>query len=188
MQAFRAILLPLLLTSAALAAADAPELSILPESLTATAFRSFGQVVEAPADMKPTIENAILSYWGGLAKMRFHEDMEFGLFTVKARTHEVAELERHMKTPELLVGLSGDYVLVVAPHAVPKAGVAYPDPAKVKAFLVPRGKALLLAKGTWHALPFPKDPQAEFLVGFRNGTARKDLTLRPFKNRDVIKF
>lgn len=169
-------------------AGAAPEVRVTVEPLTKQAFRPFGELVEVPEGMKPSIENAILSYWGGLAKARFHEEMEFGLFRVKARAHDVAEMERHAKTPELLLGLSSDYVLLVAPRSGPRAGGAHPDVAKVRAFQVPKGKALLLARGTWHALPFPGEKQGEFLVGFRNLTATRDLTLKAFKDRAVVKF
>lgn len=169
-------------------AGAAPVLTLSVEPLTKQAFKGFGELVEVPEGMKPTIENAILSYWGGLAKARFHEEMEFGLFTAKAREHDVAEMERHVKTPELLVGLTSDYVLIVAPRSAPKAGVARPVAAKARAFQVPRGKALLLARGTWHALPFPTESEGQFLVGFRNMTATRDLALRPFKDRAVVKF
>ena len=53
-------------------AGAAPVLTLQVEPLTKQAFKAFGELVEVPEGMKPTVENAILSYWGGLAKARFH--------------------------------------------------------------------------------------------------------------------
>jgi ureidoglycolate hydrolase len=166
-------------------AAGLPVVSVAPEPLTAAGFRQFGEVIEVPGSATPTIETGILRYWGGLAKARIHEQIEFGLFTVKAREREVAEMERHARTPEFLVSLSGEFLLAVAPASV---GTAAPQAAKVRVFIVKPGQAVLLSKATWHALPFPKADEGLFVVAFREATATRDLKVKPFKGREVVKF
>ncbi len=162
--------------------------SVLPEPLTTKAFGPFGQIVAVPEKSPPTVENAIWKYWGGLAKTRIHKGIEFGMFKAKARLHEIAEMERHRWSPELLVSIDSDFYLAVAPYVRPKAGRARPDAAKVKVFIVKRGQAVLLHKGAWHTLPFPIAGEGLFLVAFRDGTRKKDLTLRAFKGRETVKF
>lgn len=161
-----------------------PVVSVAPEPLTASSFKAFGEVIEVPESGTPTIESGILRYWGGLAKARIHEEIEFGMFTVKSREREVADMERHARTPEFLVSLSGEFLLAVAPALGPTA----PQAAKVRVFTVRPGQAVLMSKGTWHALPFPKAAEGLFLVAFRDGTAKKDLKVKPFRGRDVVKF
>lgn len=165
-----------------------PLISITPVPLSKKDFQPFGQLIEVQAGVRPTVTNATLHYWSGLAKARIHEQMEFGIFTVQAREREVAELERHIRSPELLVGLEGESILVVAPQSPPKTGRAHPDPLQVKAFIMKRGQAVILAKGVWHALPFPLSKESKFLAGFRDGTAQKDLAIRPFRKSVLIKF
>ncbi len=159
-----------------------PVITITIEPLEETAFKPYGQVIAVPDGVEPTTGSAILKYWGGLAKARFHEEIEFGLLTVKAREREVAEMERHIRTPEFLVGLKGDFILVVAPPG------NCPDALKVRAFRGRAGEAVVMAKGAWHALPFSSGEEGLFLVGFREGTARWDLKTKTFRKSALIKF
>lgn len=163
-------------------------ITITPAPLSKKNFQPFGQLIEMQAGVKPTVANATIRYWSGLAKARVHEQMEFGIFSVQAREREVAEMERHNRSPELLVSLEGDSILVLAPRSPPRTSRAHPDPLQVKAFVMKQGQAVILAKGTWHALPFPLSEKSKFLVGFRDGTAEKDLIIRPFRKSALIKF
>lgn len=164
---------------------DLPVVSVSPEPLTAAAFKPFGEVIAIPETQPPTSDLGVLRWWGGLAKAQIHEQIEFGMFTVKTRPREVAEMERHVKTPEFLVGLGGEFILVVGR---PSVGPHGPDAAKVKAFEVKPGQAVLMSRGTWHAWPFPHGDEGLFLVAFRDATATRDLKTKPFRGREVVKF
>ena len=159
-----------------------------PIPLTHSSFREFGQVVEASDTAKPTSENAIHKYWAGLAKTRIHENIDFGLLSVKPRDRQVAEMRRHAKSTTLLVSLREDYLLVVAPPTPSSARRAFPDPKKVKVFMVGRDQAVILNKGVWHALPFVGTKEGLFLLAYRDGTARGDNSEKPFKKGEVINF
>jgi len=164
-------------------------LNLAPEPATEKAFKAYGQLIEVPGgNVQPTIRNEAWRFWAGLAKTKIHGDIEFGLFTVAAREHLVAEMERHVKTPELLVSLRDDYLLVVAPPTPPNARKAAPDAAKTKVFMVARDQAIILNKGTWHTLPFPRGKEGLFLAAFRSGTARSDMKYKPFKKNEIVRF
>ena len=183
-----ALLAPGFLSTPVGAVAEGVIIRLSAVPVTAAEFKTFGQVVEASRAVRPTAENAVLSYWSGLARTQIHGDIEFGLMTVKSRDHVVAEMERHVKTPELLVSLRDDYLLVAAPPTPPRARRAFPDAAKTRVFLVARDQAVILHKGTWHALPFPAGREGLFLVAFRAGTAKSDLKERPFRSGEIIRF
>jgi ureidoglycolate lyase len=159
-----------------------------PEPLAEPAFKPFGQIIEVPADAPPTSESAVVRYWGGLAKARFHEEIEFGVLKIRMRDRVVAELERHRRSPEFLVALDGDFFLPVAPYSVSKGGNALPDAARVKVFHVRPGQAVLLHRGVWHAQPFPRAGECLFISAARDGTFRKDTVPRPFRGREAVKF
>jgi len=163
-----------------------PVLAIAAEPLAEPAFRSFGQIVTIPETAPPTQENAVMRYWGGLAKTRIHEEIEFGLMTLRNREHEVAEMDRHTKSPEFLVSLSGDFYLAVAP--ISKAGSTRPTAASVKIFLIRQGQGVLLRQGVWHALPFPVKDEVQCLVAVRDGTFKGDVKSAAFKKQEVVKF
>ena len=156
--------------------------------LTHSSFREFGQVIEASDTAKPTSESAIHKYWAGLAKTLIHENIDFGLLMVKSRDRQVAELRRHVKTTTLLVSLREDYLLVVASPTPSSARRAFPDPKKVKVFMVAKDQAVILNKGVWHALPFVGSREGLFLLAYRDGTARGDSSEKPFKKGEVLKF
>lgn len=163
-----------------------PVIAIAAQPLAEPAFRTFGQIVTVPENTPPTIETGVVRYWGGLAKTRIHEEIEFGLLTVRARDREVAEMERHSKTPEFLVSLSGDFWLAVAP--ISTAGSTHPVAGGVKVFLVKQGQGVVLRQGVWHAQPFPVKEECELLVALRDGTFKRDLKSSAFKRQEVVKF
>ena len=169
----------------AVAPASAP---IEPIPLTSRTFREFGQVVEASDTAKTTSESAVHKYWAGLAKTRIHENIDFGILAVKPRDRQVAEMRRHVKSTKLLVSLREEYLLVVAPPTPSSARRAFPDPKKVKVFMVAKDQAVILNKGVWHAMPFVGSKEGLFLVAYRDGTARGDNSEKPFKKGEVIKF
>jgi ureidoglycolate lyase len=186
-----------LLVFAGMLASTAPGAALVPESvvtsvaaepLTEKAFKPFGQIVALPEGEQPTFENATLRFWGGVAKTRIHESIEFAFFTAKKREHEIAGMDRHARTPCLLVGLSGDFFIAVAPPPHPQAGKARPEAARVRVFVVKQGQGVLLHKGTWHESPYPKGEEGVFMTAFRDGTMVKDLVRRAFKGGEVVKF
>ncbi len=163
-----------------------PVVAIAAEPLAEPAFRAFGQIVTIPEGTPPTLETGVVRFWGGLAKTRIHEEIEFGLMTVRNHEHEIAEMDRHAKTPAFLVSLAGDFYLAVAP--VSPAGSTHPVAANVKVFLVKQGQGVLLRQGVWHALPFPVKDEAQVLVAFRDGTMKRDARSVAFKKQEVVKF
>ena len=171
--------------AAAAVATAATVLEVSAEPLSAAAFKPFGQVIEVPEGQKPTLQTQVLRYWGGLAKDRFPEEVEFGMLSMTARPREVAELERHIRSPECLVGLSGEWWLVVAPPTIAGRPLLA---SRVKVFLVRPGQAVLLHKGTWHADPFPKGETGLFLVAFRDGSFKKDLKIKAFKGKEAVRI
>lgn len=188
------LLLPLV-ASLMVSAAPAPTgssgpvvVTLSPEPITEKAFKQFGQLVEQPANVPANPDNAAIRRWSGLAKARIHKDIEFGIFEVKARDHEVAEMERHVKTPMLLVSLREDYLLVVAPPLLPNARKPAPDAAKARVFIVGREQAVILKKGTWHTMPFPRGRDGMFLFAFSDGTSRTDSKSKPFKKNETVRF
>jgi len=158
---------------------------VKPELLTKESFRQFGQVIEADEKVKPDYESAVVRYWSGIAKARIHEQTEFGLIKVKAREHEVAEMERNSRSPKLVVSMKGDYYLVVAKSV---AKVTRPEAARVRVFLARENQAVVINKGVWNTIPFVKGREGLFLVAYREGTAKRDGKERQLKNGEIIEF
>jgi len=169
-------------------AAGPSTIEVKQSSLVEPEFKEFGEIIEVPAGTPPSAENAVMKYWGGLARARFHEEIEFGVIRIKARDRELAEMERHVKSPVFLVALDCDFFLPVAPYSVAKGGKAHPDEARLKVFMVRKGSAVLLRRGVWHTLPFPVAGEGLFIEAVRDGTWKKDTVLRPFRGKETVKF
>ncbi|MEK7475302.1 MAG: ureidoglycolate lyase [Candidatus Coatesbacteria bacterium] len=155
------------------------------EPLTPAAFKPFGEAIVVPEGQPPTADTGAARYWGGLAKDRFAEEVEFGMLSVAARPREVAELQRSVRSPTFLAGLSGEWVLVVAPPTLAGRPLLA---SRVRAFVVKPGQAVLLHRGTWHADPFPRGESGLFLVAVRDGTVKKDLKSRSFKGKEAVRI
>jgi ureidoglycolate hydrolase len=151
-------------------------------------FKPFGQVVHVPAGMAPTSKSAVAEHWDGLAKVRIHQQIEFSILMIRDREHEIAEMKRHVRSPKLLLCQDSDFILLVATRSAPRAGTARPNPEKASAFLVKQGQAVILAKGTWHAPPFPLAKEARFLMAYRDGTVKRDTKVRAFPKAALIRF
>jgi ureidoglycolate hydrolase len=115
------------------------------------------------------------AYWNDLSLGDFEGTATFGMVKTKAGGMAVPLLERHLRTSETLVPLDEDIVLVLAE---PTSG-SLPDLDNAAAFLVRRGQAVTLKRGTWHYIPLvPSGNAARTMVVFRRGTPSEDLEVK----------
>jgi ureidoglycolate hydrolase len=150
--------------------------TIQPLRITPERFRPYGKVVQPPSSV-PTAADDTFSFWSDLASYYIEGDTEIGLCTVFRREKaRVTWMERHGRTPELLIPIDAPFILPVV-----ETGAA--DQA-VDAFRVDPGEAVVIAQGVWHSAchPFGRD-QATYFVIFRRGTPRDDVEK---KDVDVV--
>lgn len=146
--------------------------TIKPQSLTAAAFKPFGQVLSLACG-KPMARNTELTYWGKVAQFGMGAKLSTGVLLGHKRSPVVTQLERHVHTPEVLVATEGESVICFgAPSG--KGNIT-----KIKAFRIREGDAFCMHTGTWHWVAFPKAKQCKFLVLFAAGTEARDLQIRP---------
>lgn len=95
-----------------------------------------------------------------------------GRFECRARPIRATRFERHLESPELISAVTGDAIIFLAPPQEPRPAAL----SGLRAVLVPRGRAILLARGCWHAVPFPAGKEnVTLLVVFRDKTGEDDL-------------
>jgi hypothetical protein len=95
-----------------------------------------------------------------------------GRLECSPRRMRLTRLERHLRTPEILSAVEGDSIVCVAPPQEPVSGRL----EGLRAVLVRKGEAFVLATGAWHWIPFPLgDDPTRFMVIFRAGTGDDDL-------------
>jgi ureidoglycolate hydrolase len=113
--------------------------------VTAAGFAPFGWLIEPSRDGAPVADiDAALDLAGG--RPRFY------IMALPHRGLTFSRITRHARATQVLASASGEsWLLGVAP---PDAAAPAPDPAAIRAFIIPAGIAVLLSRGTWHAGPY----------------------------------
>jgi ureidoglycolate hydrolase len=150
-------------------------------------FNDLGEVIKIPqeGEMKPLLESSFFKHYGPLGFIEGKEDIEFGITTFKKRELIAEKLEQHAQTQELLYAIDGDFIMPVAP-IIHKEGEAFPDEEKIRIIRVPQGVGVIFKKGYWHWAPFPIKDTSSVLVGFKKGTAEKDIIIRELKEKILM--
>jgi len=153
------------------------------KKLTAESFSKFGKVVEIPRTLD---ETKTVNYWGTLATFKVEGQSEVGVCIVKKNSNRMDSMERHVKTPEVLVPIEGDFVLPVALSKDLEDPDERPSAENVEAFYVNDKQCLVMAEGVWHWAPFPAWEQASFFVIFKKETSKSDMAISKFKEGKEI--
>ena len=141
---------------------------IEPHRITPERFRPYGEVAQPPA-AEPTAADDTFSFWSDVASYHIEGDTEIGLCTVHRQAPaRVTWVERHARTPELLIPIDAPFVLPVLKEDAPDSAV--------EAFRVNIGEAIVIGQGVWHSAchPVGRD-QATYFVIFRRGTPHEDV-------------
>ena len=148
---------------------------LTPQRATPEAFARFGSVAAAPTG-PPAAGDDTFRYWSDLAHFRIDGETEIGVCTVyKQDAPRVTWMERHARTPEVLVPLDAPFLLPV----MDGSGAA-------ELFRVEPGEAVVIADGVWHGACLPaRGDAATYLVVFRRGTPAEDVEMRDIPDLTV---
>lgn len=140
---------------------------VSPQRITAENFAPYGRVARLP-DGTPTAEDATFRYWSDAAHYGIDGETEIGFCTVyRQDAPAVTWVERHDRTPELLIPIDGAFLL-------PVMGAGDAD---VEVFEVEPGEAVVIGQGVWHSACHPAaGDAATYFVLFRRGTPQDDVT------------
>ena len=108
------------------------------------------------------------------------------LFAVRPGVQKNAE--RHMNTPELLMPIGGDMIVVVGPPDYPKEPERLPEPSRFRAFRVTEGTAIVFKPGVWHWAPFAVRKTIRLLVIYVAGTSESDATVVDLDPEQYLEF
>lgn len=137
--------------------------------LNGVSFERFGAILHEGPERSADVDNEEITYWDGTGLV--DGAVVFGYMEAKRRELVIAKMERHVRTPEVLVVLEGDCCLAVAP------GDIRPDLEGLYAFRMSAGDCVLMKPGIWHCLPYPEGPTARFLV-MKKASPQNDLEIQ----------
>lgn len=161
-------------------------LMVKAKKLTANSFFKFGKVADAHT-VPPLVETENLKFWTTIATYTVDGETEIALCHVKKSVDSVGLLERHVKTPEILVPIKGDFILPVAPAGNLQDPTLTPEASDVEAFLVRSDQAVVMEKGVWHTAPVPVHKETSFFVIFKKETTKQDAVFKKLKNDQTVK-
>ncbi len=138
--------------------------SIRPVRITSDNFSRYGRLARLP-ETDPLAATDQFKFWSDAAFFETSDQTEIGFCTVFARPDEtVAWMERHARTPEVLIPIDGPFVLPVF------------DGDRVEAFRVEPGEAVVIGTNVWHSACIPVGAaKATYFVIFRRGTPHEDV-------------
>ena len=158
------------------------EVAVFVKDVTLENFAAYGNLIDS-ANKTADAASAVFDYWDGLGEVKAEGKVSFGMVRSHPGPLVATNLERHLKTSETLIPMTGEITLVVA--AATESAAA--DLSSAAAFKVPQGKAVTLKPGTWHYVPMHADKEVKTMVVFRAGTPGDDLLVDDFsKNRGVV--
>lgn len=144
------------------------------QELTAENFNDFGHIISSKTK-EPMADNEEITYWGKVTQFQMGPEVSTGYLHVHKRQPVLKALERHKKTPEILVATEGQSVFCFA-----KASSGENEEiGEVKAILLKQGDAVVIHKGCWHWAGYPADcDRATLLVMFTIDTEQDDLEIK----------
>lgn len=148
------------------------------KSITPENFARFGRVVNWPSQ-EPTAQAKEFKFWSDIANYQIDGETEIGICTVYQQAKmEITGVERHLKTPEILIPIDAPFILPVLRD----------DEAdnQLEAFQVGIGQAVVIDTGVWHGacLPMGKKESSYFVI-FRRNTPHEDVATRGIKRIEI---
>lgn len=143
-------------------------MKIKAKHITSENFANFGKAVTAPTKA-PTSQAGDYRFWSDIANYHIDGDTEIGLCTVYQQpVMEISGVERHLRTPEILIPIDAPFILPLLLEGQPESAV--------EAFQVNLGEAVVIDKAVWHGacLPAGKKESSYFVI-FRRNTPHEDV-------------
>jgi ureidoglycolate lyase len=157
-------------------------MSTLPvRALGDEAFRPYGTVLRRPPRAHDA-EGPGWRWWGETETLAAADrPYAVGFLELQPAPHRFDWAERHMRSHEAIVPLSGDCLVYVGPPG----NAEDPRHGGFEVFRVGAGQGVVLAPGVWHGAPLAIDRPLQAMVLLAEGTGRNDTTVVRFGDDPV---
>ena len=153
--------------------------------LTADAFRPYGRVIERPARDRDA-NGPGWTWWAETVLLEGDgRPWGVGYLDLEPAAPRVDWAERHMRTPETIVPISGACLVYVAPADHPDEPERLPPLDRFEVFRVPPGSGVVMDRAVWHGAPLADGGAARAIVLIHEGTGRDDVTLVRFEDAPI---
>ena len=138
--------------------------------LTPESFIEFGQVITTE-NIQPDGGDENFAWWERVSSFENIDSISVNILQCKKREFKVDKLEYHKETPEAIIPLAGEHIILV----VATAGEL--DESRIKAFSVDTGIGVVLNVGVRHFIPYPINKNVNCVIIFKDATGGNDLIL-----------
>jgi ureidoglycolate hydrolase len=140
------------------------------------AFAPYGTVVERP-ERQPDAEGPGWRWWAEAAGLAATGDAYgVGFLALEPGPLQFDWAERHARSPEMIVALSGDCLVYVSP-----ADTGRDTPGAFEVFRLRPGQGVILEPGVWHGAPLTWGGPASAIVLLREGAGVRDTAMVRFE-------
>lgn len=159
--------------------------------LTPDAFAPYGKIVEKPARATDASGpgwqwwGELLELGGGAEPSGARRNYAAGYLDLRPASLRFDWAERHMDSDEMIIPLSGDCLVYVAPADHPDQPAQMPALDQFQVFRVRQGQAVLLNRGVWHGAPLAEDRPLNALVLLLHNTGKQDVFINRFESTPV---
>lgn len=153
--------------------------------LTAEAFRPFGRVIDRPARERDA-EGPGWSWWAETLLLEGDgRPWGVGYLDLQPAPLRFDWAERHMRSIETIVPVTGSCLVYVAPPDHLDEPARLPAFDRFRVFRVPPGTAVAMDAGVWHGAPLADGGPGRAIVLLLEGTPRDDVTVVRFEDSPV---
>jgi ureidoglycolate hydrolase len=153
------------------------------KSITKDNFSDYGKYFDE-SDITPTYSDTAFDWWNAVGIIDIQGKTSLGVVKPNFNS-EFAEqvFEQHSKTPEVLIPIDDDVIVLVG--KVKAFDNAVPDEDDFEAFLVPKGKAVSLNPGVWHHAPMTLSGSVRTIVLFKENTSFEDIVVKDLSKQEL---
>ncbi len=153
--------------------------------LSADAFRPYGRVIERPS----RAQDASGPGWAWWAETVVLEGdgrpWGVGYLDLEPAARRFDWAERHMRSLETIVPISGTCIVYDAPPEHPEEPGRLPGFERFEVFRVPPGSGVVMDAAVWHGAPLAEGGRARAIVLLLEGTGHEDVTVVRFEDEPV---
>jgi ureidoglycolate lyase len=163
-----------------------PERTLPVDELTEEAFAPFGSVVRRPE----RAHDATGPGWRWWGETLVLEDdgrpWSIGYLDLEpAPPPRFDWAERHLRSQEAIVPVSGGCLVYVAPPDHPEEPDRLPPFDDFRVFRVAPGSGVVMRPAVWHGAPIAEEEPAKAIVLLLSGTGREDVTVVRFEDAPI---
>jgi ureidoglycolate lyase len=162
------------------------ETLVLPvEPLTEEAFAPFGRIIRTP-ERSHDAEGPGWRWWAETVVLEGNgRNWGVGYLDLAPAPPRFDWAERHLRSPESIVPVSGSCLVYVGPADHLDQPDRLPALGHFRVFRVPPGTGVVMDRGVWHGAPLADGAAAKAIVLLLERTGTEDVTVVRFEDEPV---